>query len=137
TDCHEDSGDYVYFTILSPNGSLALGSKEEKALHYVKTQWHLSYPGALRKALFNDPEEFPGCPNGHCISRTIPGTNLRLEYVRNPRVFRAGWHEGNCGYLDGIQKVNRYLVVRLGDFGYLSTGAAPQIPVINFVEQQM
>lgn len=134
--CHDASTSYIYFTVDSPDGSPALDSKGEMALCYVKTQWLLSYPDVLREALFNDPDISPTCPNGHCLSTTIPGTDLRLRYVRNPRAFRAGWHEGRCGYLDGMQHFSR-LAVPLGDYGYLFAGAVPEIPVVDFVEQQI
>lgn len=135
-NCHEDSVGYVYFTVISPDGSPALDSKGEKALHYVETEGHLSYPEILREALFNDPEESPSCPSGYCFSKPIPGTDLRIANVRNPRVFRADWHRGQCGYLDRIQKFSK-MVVPLGYYGYLSEGAVPQLLVIDFVEQQM
>jgi len=135
-DCHDDSTGYIYFTVESPDGSPALDSKGEMALYYVKTQWLLSYPDILREALFNDPDISSTCPNGHCLSTTIPGTDLRLKYVRNPRAFRAGWHEGRCGYLDGMQHFGR-LAVPLGDYGYLFAGAVPEIHVVDFVEQQI
>ena len=135
TDCHPDSSEYVYFTVLSPDGELVRDSKRGKMLLYAKPEWSLTYPETLRRALLNDAEVFPGCPNGHCVSKLIPGTELRLEYVKNPHVFRANWQDGRCGYLD-IQRVDR-MIVRLGAFGYLYKGTAPDIRVVDFVEQQM
>ncbi len=136
TDCHDDDSGYIYFTLVSPNGSLALDSEGRRALHYIGLDWHLTYIVDLHKALFNDPKPQHRCPKGNCFSTTIPGTDLRLEHVRDPEIFRSGWYPGQCGYLDGIQKIAKP-DISLGDFGYLFAGAAPQIPVVNFLEQQV
>lgn len=136
TDCHPDSSDYIYFTVLSPDGSLLRDARGEKALYHIRTSWSITYPGILQKALFNDPDSYPGCRNGHCLSTVIPGTDLRIARVKNPRIFRAGSQNEYCGYMDDLSKINK-LSVQLGAFGYLKDGAQPLIPVLDFVEEQM
>jgi hypothetical protein len=64
----------------------------------------------------------------------MPGARFQIKQVGNPNVFRAGWHQGHCEYLDNTQKIDR-MSVGLDEFGYLYTGAAPQLPVVDFVEQ--
>ncbi|KAJ4378923.1 hypothetical protein N0V86_005800 [Didymella sp. IMI 355093] len=136
TDCHTDDRDWIYFTLLSPDDSLALDTKEKRVLHYVSKEWVLTYPETVRKALFNDPEPYLTCPEGHCRSAVVPGTELRLELVKNPKVFCAGWNEGSCGYVDDAQAIGGNLVTR-GKFGYLKTGATLNDAVVAFVERQL
>lgn len=44
SNCHPDNVTYVYFTVLSADGTLARDSRGEKALYYVKTGWSFDYP---------------------------------------------------------------------------------------------
>lgn len=90
----------------------------------------------MRKALFNDPERFPGCPEGHCISELIPDSTIRLQYIKDVHAFRAGWQDGNCGYLDNLHTI-RKLSVQLGTFGFLWKGARPDLRAVDFMTQQM
>lgn len=136
TDCHDDDRDYIYFTLLSPNGSLALDSKGKRGLYFIKTQWYLTYTQTIRKALFNDTEHFLHCPEGYCRSTIIPSTDLRSELVKNPKVFRAGWDGGRCGYMDNTQAIGKNFVTR-GKFGYLHTGAILNSGAVAFVEQRL
>ncbi|KAF1363843.1 hypothetical protein EJ07DRAFT_172736 [Lizonia empirigonia] len=136
SNCHPDNVTYVYLTVLSADGTLARDSRGEKALYYVKTAWYLAYPETLRKALFNDPEGFPGCPEGHCISKLIPDSTIRLQYIKDVHAFRAGWQDGNCGYLDNLHTI-RKLSVQLGTFGFLWKGGRPDLRAVNFMTQQM
>jgi hypothetical protein len=136
TNCHTDDCDWIYFTLLSPDDSFALDTKGKRILYYVSKEWVLTYPETVRKALFNDPEPYFTCPEGHCRSAIVPGTELRLELVKNPKVFRAGWNEGSCGYVDDVQTTGRNLVTR-GKFGYLKTGATLNDVAVAFVERQL
>lgn len=55
-DCHSDSSDYIYFTLVLADRHPALDSNGEKTLYYVKPSWRVIYRETLRKALFNDPQ---------------------------------------------------------------------------------
>jgi hypothetical protein len=97
--------------LMYPNGTLLgnpPGFLKTSPIFYVWTRWQLAYPKILLKAILDDPILSPDCPEGHCFSRIIPGTeSLRLGQV-------ADVGEGNAWcYITRQHGVSR-LKVQLG-----------------------
>ncbi|KAF1938374.1 hypothetical protein EJ02DRAFT_437187 [Clathrospora elynae] len=139
TDCHPDQENNIYFTIAYPDGNLVENSAGV-ALFYVRTDWILTYPKILRKALFNDPAPSRGCHKGHCVSEPIPGIQYQgspvvLKYVKDPEPLREGWHGARCQYDDSVRKINKS-GVKLGQIGYFVYGSYPPQAVLDFVEEK-
>lgn len=128
--------DWIYFTLVKSDDSLALSRKGTRILYFFSKEWTLTYPKKVRKALFNEPSSCPTCPEGHCRSTVIPGTELRLSLVKSPKVFRSGGYEDSCGYVDDVHTVRKNLVTR-AEFGYLNNRVTVSDAVIAFVEKQV
>ncbi|KAF9730337.1 hypothetical protein PMIN03_003911 [Paraphaeosphaeria minitans] len=75
----------LQFALKHPNGTFfGSGNFRSTPVFYIWTRWALTYPDVLLKAVLDDPTEFADCPNGHCISRAISGTDgLRLYQIIN------------------------------------------------------
>ena len=134
--CHREDNGWIYFTLMKPDSSIALFYKGKRVLYFVSKEWTLTYPNKVRKALFNDPSSYPTCPEGHCRSTFIPGTDLRLSLVKSPKVFRSGGYGDRCGYVDDVHTIRRNLVTR-AKFGYLNNGVTVADHIIPFVESQV
>lgn len=134
--CHPMDDDWIYFTLVKSDDSLALSRRGIRILYFVSKEWTLTYPNKVRKALFNDPSSYPTCPEGHCRSTLIPKTEIRLSLVKRPKVFRSGGYEDSCGYVDDVHTVRKNLVTR-AEFGYLNNGVTVSDAVIAFVEKQV
>lgn len=134
--CHPEDDNWIYFTLMKSDDSIALSLKWECFLYFVSKEWALTYPDKIRKALFNDPSSYSTCPEGHCRSTLIPGTDLRLSLVKSPKVFRSGRYEASCGYVDDVHTIRRNLITR-AKFGYLKNGVTVADQIIPFVESQV
>lgn len=84
--CDGDGKPYtrnLKFALKRPDGTLDNQDPIHTApVFNIWTNWELTYPNMLLKAVLDDPTKSAGCPRGHCMSRAIPGADgLRLTQV--------------------------------------------------------
>jgi hypothetical protein len=145
TDCHPHNGDYIYFTVAHPNGTIATSKKHQQALFSVDSTWMLSYWNRLRNAFLNNPKESNGDPKydackGYCYSEVIPKVQfwdhpVMLKRINDPEPLREGWNETRCQYNNarGITK-NK---AKLANIGYFIYGAEVPSEILDFMEAKI
>ncbi|KAI4944236.1 hypothetical protein J4E91_008791 [Alternaria rosae] len=157
TDCHGHGYEaYIYFTIAYKNGTLAHDPIGRPGLFSITTPWWISYPKALRKAIFNDPisyrseQKSEDCRNGHCFSEVMPGLlynnePVRLKRVTNPKTLRSSngftsdqeyFALGECHYEDSLRSIWK-MSVYLGNIGYYIHGSIIPPAIIDYVEDKV
>lgn len=157
TDCHGHGYEaYIHFTIAYTNGTLAHDPIGRPGLFSITTPWWISYPKALRKAIFNDPisyrseQKSEDCKYGRCFSEVIPGLlynnePVRLKRVTNPKTLRSSktfnsdqeyFAHGECHYDDSLRSIWK-MSVYLGNIGYYIHGANIRPAIIEYVEDKV
>jgi hypothetical protein len=146
TACHPHNGEFIYFTVAHPNGTIAPNEKTQKALFYVDSPWMLSYWNRLRNAFLNDPIErngdlkYEACKGGHCYSEIIPSLSswahpVVLKRIEDPEPLREGWHGTRCQYrsISGIAKGN----IKLANIGFFIYGTEVPLTILHFMEKEI
>ncbi|KAF3053688.1 hypothetical protein E8E11_011287 [Didymella keratinophila] len=132
--CHTNDDNWIYFTLMKPDGSIALSLQGKHVLYFVSKEWTLTYPDRICKSFLNDPSSNPTCSEDHCRSALIPGIDLCLSLVKSPKALRSGGSTDSCGYVNDVHTIEQHLVTR-AKFGYLNNGITVDDAIIPFIEQ--